>query len=644
MFGILRLFFLSFFYDQLQSVSLFDVLHAFATGVRFDQIVVLAVLTPLVLTLPWFGKRSIVPGKISLGYLSVVFPLSFFLTLLDIRFYAMFDAHLNFHVFDYMTEGRTAWYLILTDPQFYYLLFAGILLSGTFITGLFAMRIRFKDFPQRTSWSHTIIWTLVALALSFLGIRGRVQLSPMDWGIAYFSQNRLVNQLALNPIYTLGKTLSEHDRDPRLSYMKPPERFEFVPYPTALADVQTMLIQPEDSLIEPALSLKRYTKQPTLSVKFQPNVVIVLMESWSGRNTGALGSSLNLTPRFDSLSRHGYLFTNFFASGTRTSYGLAATLGSFPSLPGRPVGKRYNARHPFKMISEILKERGYYNAFMYGGDLAFDNMEGFLRTKQYDLLIGEEDFDSDLSFSKWGVPDHLFFNQVVSQIASLPRPFQLTLLTLSNHEPFHLPDSSVQIYFDDNDTSKIYNCQRYADFALGTFIDQVKNLPVFDSTIFLFTADHTKYISARYVVDPLNFHIPLLIYAPALLGDSAVQIETFASQIDILPTLMGLLGKDYLHESWGRNLLTLDSSDSGYAIVNVLHRSGYINNDYFYMETYGGAHVLLDRHKLGQHDADITSQQTGKLKEIQQRLHNFLQLADQMTIPREHHDTEAQQN
>jgi phosphoglycerol transferase MdoB-like AlkP superfamily enzyme len=295
--------------------------------------------------------------------------------------------------------------------------------------------------------------------------------------------------------------------------------------------------------------------------------------------------------------------------------------------------KRYNARHPFNSLSEILHNRGYYNLFVYGGDLVFDNVEGFFTLKKYDKFYGEESLGTEYSFSKWGIPDHILFEKTTAIIDSLPRPFLLTMQTLSNHEPFDLPDSSVQRFFEDDLTSKMFNSQLYADHALGHFIDLIREKGVSDSTIFVFTADHTRFDAGRFYLDPMYFHIPLLIYSPALLGTEGRVIEKYGGQTDILPTLMGLLGGDYTHSSWGRDLLKLDDNDSGYAIMNVLRRIGYIDPRFFYYEDLGVTWAMVRTDQLHTRGVDVTYEQLDECLTIRRRLHRYMQIADQLSTP-----------
>ncbi len=624
------LFHLSFseqFYDV---VSFGQILQSYFIGFRFDQIIILAFLTPLLILLPWFDFQN-KPLRILITiYSCILFPILFLGMIADIRFYEYFNIRLNFMAYEYTGGEGLNNKFVNADRLFLEYISVWVLTTILYIV----LHIKFlikRTTTIKYSFTSRIIWLLCFLILFAGGIRGRISLAPMDWGIAYFSDNHTLNQSALNGIYTLFRNYTETEHDPRLSFLDESERFPFVSQMTAMTDVQTML-STKNTTFQNDSSLQLTIDKPK-NFDFQPNIIIVLMESWAGKRTSSLGADKNLTPHFDSLTQHGMLFNNFYANGFRTNFGLAATLCSYPALPGRSILKRYESKHPFISLSEILHDDGYYNIFCYGGDFAFDNMEGFFRTKKYDAFYGEEIFDFDQSFSKWGVPDQILFQRINQIVDSLPRPFQLSTLTLSNHEPFAIPDSSIVRFYDDSFESKKNNAILYADFAIGKFMETMKTKPLFDSTIFVFVSDHSILESSHMSLNPNLFHIPLLIYSPTLLGDSAIIIDKIGSQVDILPTLLGLLGGQYRTESWGRDLLKLDESDSGYAVINLWDRIGYIDNNYFYFEQVGQYSKFYSNNNRKFTELD-SLQHVSTLAKLRKRLRSYTQLADQLTLPK----------
>lgn len=631
-FAFFRILFQWNFAEQLGSgTSLKAIFESYIIGWRFDQIIILIILAPLLILLPWFSLENKIIQRLSQIYIGVLFSFCFILQFADIRFYSYFNSRLNFLAYEYLADGKLTRDLIYSDQKFWHYIGLWIVLSALFIWLSHYLLKRLTNKMTITSPPIRIVWFLILVVLFASGIRGRFSLAPMDWGIAYFSENHTLNQSALNGIYTLARNYLETSHDPRLSFLNDKERFQFVPKEEALKTVQQYLQQPNMQFIEPDKSIKR-TVTAKKNFSFNPNIVIIVMESWSGKRTSCLGAPLNLTPHFDSLAKNGILFTDFYANGTRTNYGLAAVLCSYPALPGRAILKRYDSQHPFISLAQILQNRGYTNIFFYGGDFAFDNMEGFFRQEGYTRFIGEDNFAFSDEFSKWGVPDHILFNAIDKSLDTFPRPFQISVMTLSNHEPFDLPDSSVRRFYDDSPASKKNNSIVYADWAIGQLIKEAKTHPVFDSTIFVFVSDHCLLESSKLSIHPEMFHIPLLIYSPKLLGEEGQIIKTTGGQIDIIPTLMGILGGDYTNESWGRDLLDLPPDDSGFAIINLWDRLAWISQSDYYYEIIGqNRHLykIIDNEFIEKPIDSANQSITDRIR----LFHQFSQLADQMTLP-----------
>ena len=209
----------------------------------------------------------------------------------------------------------------------------------------------------------------------------------------------------------------------------------------------------------------------------------------------------------------------------------------------------------------------------------------------------------------------------------------MTILRLSDHRPFDLPDSSVQRYKDNSEISRIKNAQAYADFALGQFMQKMQSDPVCDSTIFVFTSDHALWGYGKMHPDPTDYHIPLLIYSPALLGDSERVISRIGGQVDIIPTLMGLLGSDYTHQSWGRNLLDSSLHDSGYAVTNSNTTIGLTQGGFLYAESLGRPPALFRFADTGLVHREVKSNFPEELIRLQRRLRTYVQIADQLSTP-----------
>jgi phosphoglycerol transferase MdoB-like AlkP superfamily enzyme len=209
----------------------------------------------------------------------------------------------------------------------------------------------------------------------------------------------------------------------------------------------------------------------------------------------------------------------------------------------------------------------------------------------------------------------------------------MTALTLSNHEPFDLPDSSVQKYFDNDDSSKIYNSLVYADFSVGNFIRQFKEKPVFDSTIFVFISDHCRIEGSKISVNPMNFHIPFVIYSPLLSIDSGLTIEQYGSQVDFIPTFMSLLGGNYYYQGWGRNLFNQDDNSISFAWFNIWNRLAYLDKDFLYIEEISNYHEFYKNDSGKFILIEDSTAYSDNLEFIQNRLRRLSQSAEELSTP-----------
>jgi phosphoglycerol transferase MdoB-like AlkP superfamily enzyme len=227
--------------------------------------------------------------------------------------------------------------------------------------------------------------------------------------------------------------------------------------------------------------------------------------------------------------------------------------------------------------------------------------------------------------------DHILFETLAAEIKSFPRPFQLSILTLSFHDPYNIPDERFALYGDTIPDYKMLNCFYYSDWAVGQFVRQIKEQPVFDSTIFVFTSDHCAHQSPRYPLSPEKFHIPLLIYSPRLLGDTAVMVTASASQVDILPTLIGLTGINTTQYSWGRNLLDLSPDDSGLAVIVSGKKLGLIEGTQLYFHWVGISESLYDLNETPYLENNLMEIYPGRAGEMARYLNSYIQLADYLS-------------
>ncbi len=605
---------------------------SFFIGARFDIVVLGYLLIPLFLLshIPFIGIARLKATRIVVLILFLsCMGLFFFLSLVDIEYFGEFGTRLSRWVWEYMDHPDMVWYSMWSAyPIALYLLLWGAI---TFVFSTFVIRIGRRIFQQkqREGIIRPLVYFILGAALLFLGARGRTQVAPIDWGVAYFSPYGFANQLALNGVYTLGKSWWEDNREERGEILK---RYHFYPSSEALSTVQRLLYNPREKLTDSLHSLERWYYPDTDSLQAKDyNVVIILLESWLARYIGALGGKPDATPNFDILAQWGVLFERFYATGTRTNRGIVSVLCSYPSQAGRSVMRRYSINHASTSIVEILKNRGYQNILVYGGDLQFDNMEGFLRGQGFEKLTRQEDFPSGSKLGKWGVPDHLTYERANEEFNKFgEKPFLGVIVTVSNHEPYLVPSDSFKVFGDDVSQSNYLNSFYYSDWALGQFFRQAEKQPYFKNTIFVLVADHGKFMETQTELPADRFHIACLIYAPYILSTSPQRISTVASQGDLIPTILGILGKPALHQSWGRDILSLSKDDKGFAMMMDGPIIGWMEGYDFLVERTGVSYSLYDTYKDPQQKYNLSRTLPGTLKAMQTRERSFLQLSTEM--------------
>jgi phosphoglycerol transferase MdoB-like AlkP superfamily enzyme len=542
--------------------------QSFLVGLRFDLAVgaylMILLCLPLVI-LPSGGRRW--ARRIFLA----VFPLLLLLGVAEAEFYREFSVRYNNLVFEYLKHAGIVSGMIWEGyPVLRYL--AG----WTLLTGLFLLLerwwwsrcLRTPATPVVTAADRLVrgmAATLLLLLLTF-SARGGFSGEPLRWGDAFFSDTTFANHLALNGIFTLGRSAWDtiYNKDPFWSSRQPPDE--------ALTTTYKMLRLPDEA----ALATENYPilrrQEPATAMPSPPkNVVIILMESFAGRYCGALGDDHGLTPAFDRLAGGGVLFTRAFANGTHTHQGVYATLTSFPNLPGYEfLMKMMESSQEFSGLPSLLERHGYQSVFLYNGLFSWDNKEGFFRHHGIDRFIGTEDFpDPVFRDPVWGVSDFDVYQRANQEFRGMAadKPFLGVILTLSNHAPFNLPDPLPfpRIVTGDHLEGR-FNGMRYADWALGEFFRLASQEEYFADTLFVITGDHGFAVPPNITPMALaRFNVPLLFYAPKQLPSQ--RRDTVASQVDIGPSVMGLLGLNDPHQAWGRNLFSPALSDAGFAVI-----------------------------------------------------------------------------
>ncbi|MCO6055347.1 LTA synthase family protein [Pseudomonas sp. MOB-449] len=580
MYSLLRLALLVYNSDQIGDSPASVFVEAFYNGLRFDLRVVVFACVPLLLSL--LSVHAMAARGLHRLWLTAFASLTLFLGISELDFYREFHQRLNSLVFQYLQEdlGTVASMIWNGFPVGRYLI------AWALATAVLYLLFRSLDLLSRprapvavgvqlakrttAPWFSRVAIFMVCLVVAVVAVRGHLrQGPPLRWGDAFTTDSMFANQLGLNGTLTLVDAARNSFSSHRDNAWK-----ATLPEDEALASVREMLLTPNDKLVDADTAAIRRDFTPpaegTLPIK---NVVVILMESFAGRYVGAMGSPEGITPYFDKLAKEGLLFDRFFSNGTHTHQGMFATMACFPNLPSFEYLMRTpEGAHKFSGLPQLLSARDYNDLYVYNGNFQWDNQSGFFSNQGMTRFVGREDFVNPVFMDPtWGVSDQDMFDRGAAELAKMPtdKPFYALLQTLSNHTPYALPtDLPVERVTGHGAHDEHLTAMRYADWALGQFFEKARKEPYFKDTLFVVVGDHGFGSDKQLTeMDLFRFNVPLLLIGPGVQEKFGSLNHNVATQIDIVPTIMGRLGGEVRHQCWGRDLLNLPEGDPGIGVI-----------------------------------------------------------------------------
>lgn len=407
------------------------------------------------------------------------------------------------------------------------------LLLACYLLHLLYNRI-FKSYHLPVKAREILIPGFLISAMIPLAMRGGFQEIPINESASYYSETMQLNHAATNPAWYLMNSINKS------GFMeKHPYRYF-----------------PDEQLTE-ILDKNKCTKftNDSLLTTLRPNIVLIVLESWSADIIEHLGSKKKVTPFFDSLCDQGVLFTRIYSSGRRTDQMFPSLLSGFPSIPNNSLSRFSDKITKLPMLSRDLRNAGYHTRFFYGGELGFANMNSFLLAAGFEQIIGKNEFTSDQMNSKWGAHDEHLFEKVNSSLTGIRKPFFSMILTLSTHEPFEVPGRTLPSTADIPE--KFNNAASYTDQCLQSFFAKARKTDWYKNTLFVLVADHGHPVPAgRMYHDPECYHIPLLLYGDVLRPENKGRsITTTGGQHEIPNTLLQLTGISDSKYTFGNSLL-----------------------------------------------------------------------------------------
>ena len=527
-----------------------SIFGAFIRGVWFDNVIgCYILLVPLVVAgaAAVVGRSHRLVYRFTAWWFSILYALAFMASAANTPYFAYFFKNINSSIFLWFGYTATTAGMLFEEKSYWLYILLYFLLAGGFVwtvfklTNIFRKRIEKQPADSlnvRCIAGRGIVWVLAVL-LCLFGIRGRRGYNPIKVSEAYYCDDSFLNQLGINPSFNLLTSVLDDLR-------KENRELHLMPYAEAISYARASLgIQGKaDSnyvlrrRVVSAISPRRH------------NVVVILMESMSASLLKTFGQPDELTPTLDSLYRCSLAFTNCYSAGIHTNHGLTASLYSFPALMFRNLMKGTVTPHR-EGIPTVLRREGYHNMFFMTHEAQYDNMKAFFSTNGYDDIYSQENYPRDSVVNSFGVGDHFEMDFALGKINAAARrhnPFLATILTISNHPPYKVPT-----WFHARSKEAEKQIVEYADWSIGQFLKAARREPWYRNTVFVIYADHGKMVGKADGELPVSYnHIPLLIFGP----DVKPQLyDGLAQQVDIVPTVLGLLGLSYDYDGFGVDLL-----------------------------------------------------------------------------------------
>ncbi len=543
---------------------------AMLRGLQFDNLIGCYIISlPLVILL-LVSLSNKVPKPLIIGFnvfFIIAYTFIFGISVADIPYFSYFFTHLGGSIFNWLGFGGTMGMVFQeTSYYIYFALFFGSIIF--FGLAIFSFGKRLITSPTsnliKKDYKYYIPFIIVIWGLCFVGLRGRVGRYPLRVSGAYFCDNSFYNQLGISPtFYLLKSTKNFKKKESKLENIANKE--------DAISYVQKAL---HIDFTDKEYPISRNVE--TEGIPLKRNVVIILLESMSSEYLKMEYGGKTLTPFIHELIDKSYYFNNFYSAGIHTNNGIASTLYGFP-----PIFEQTMMSVEVDLYTGLpvkLQDQGYQTSFFLTHDPQYDNMHAFLSENGFNKIYSQYDYPNHKVVNNFGVQDDYLYEygiKKLNEFTKSQKPFFATFMTVSNHPPYIIPDK-----FKTTGNSDEERIIAFTDNSLKDFMQKASEQEWYKNTLFVILGDHGRVMGKQLYEMPLSYnHIPLILYSP-LFDDAPKQFSQFGSQIDIFPTIMGLLNIPYQNNSLGVDLFKVKRPYTYFVSDNHL---GCINEKYFYI-------------------------------------------------------------
>ena len=560
----------SFFSQGLSFTHLMEMLGG---GLIFDTSAILVTNIPYIvlMLLPWHGKETKTYQQVCRWVFLIINGLALAVNLCDAVYFRYTMRRTTTTVFNEFSHENNLGSVFLTEAAHHFYLILGFLFIVWCMYKLYRKPSLYKNNCQWWKYDLAMLLSLAAFApFVVAGIRGgfTTAVRPITISNANQYANRPVEAaLVLNTPFSLYRTIGK-------------DVFTVPQYYDNATEMET-IYSPIHS--KASNDTDSFTKK---------NVVILIVESFGREYIGALNKTLDnsqyrgYTPYVDSLIAKSITFSHSYCNGRKSIDGMPSILSSIPMFV-EPFFLTPASMNHVSGIASLLSEEGYETAFFHGAQRGSMGFQAFARATGFQHYYGREDYNADKRFGgdndfdgMWAIWDEPFLQYYATKMSEIKEPFMTAVFTASSHHPYAIPDKYKDVYPEEGII--IHKCIRYTDMAIGKFFEKVSKEPWFNNTIFVMTSDHTNLSDhPEYQTDLGGFCSPIIIYEPGNADRQPEMQNKIAQQIDILPTVMGMLHYQKPFFAFGIDLFNTPAEETW--AVN------YLNGIYQYAKN---GHVL----------------------------------------------------
>jgi phosphoglycerol transferase MdoB-like AlkP superfamily enzyme len=575
-FFIDRLIFLVYFSDRISHIGLDEIASTFLYALRLDSsmiayISVIPILFYLILLFIPRYKFPINIGKYYVLFFVLIFSI---ITIFNLNLYREWGSKINYRALDLAFNSTKE--AVASSSSSPILLSLSILIIFILVAAFLAQKLldfKIKDHFEPL-WKKASI-TITMLALLFLAIRGGWQLSPINQSMAYFSNETVLNHAAVNTEWNLIHDIlsNKYGKD---------NPYQYYPREEAQKILHEIYKKPTES-------------SPILLNSERPNVVLIILESYTAELVGILGGEKGVTPNTDRLASEGILFEEIYAAAGRTDKGVLASISAFPAQAIRSVMKQNNKQEKLPGIAQEFEKNSYSTSFYYGGESEFFNMKSYVLSHGYQKLVDQHSFQRKDMNSKWGAYDDKVFTKQLADMDNSKQPFFSTILTLTNHEPFEIPVERK--YKGENVNDQFRSTMFYTDSCLGAYLNDAKKKSWYKNTLFVIIADHGHRLPNDLTeFEARKYRIPLIFYGDVIKSEfKGLKISKTGSQTDLAATLLNQVKFDASRYTWSKDLL--NPSTPGFAFFNWDNGFGFATKEQVISYDNVGKNIILRKNK-----------------------------------------------